>query len=228
MTIAQRVGDYDNPASMGSRFRQRRAGPLREMIARTHREKGAVSILDVGGQERYWNIFPPEFLREHRVRIVLLNRETDLFPIRQSDLFSTRAGDGCALPYEDGSFDICHSNSVIEHVGGWRRKVAFARETARVAPRYFHQTPNFWFPWEPHFGVPFFHWLPEPTRLWLAFRRSLGWHKAATNIDDGMAIVEFASLLTGSMVQHLYPDAKITGEKLGGLTKSFVAVRAGV
>ena len=227
MTIAQRVGDYDNPASMGSRFRQRRSGPLREMIARTHREKGAVSILDVGGLENYWNIFPAAFLREHRVRIVLLNLEGDVFPVRQPDVFSTSVGDGCGLPYKDGSFDICHSNSVIEHVGGWRRKVAFARETSRVAPRYFHQTPNFWFPWEPHFGTPFFHWLPEPARLWLAFRRSLGWDKPVTNIDDGMAIVEHASLLTRFMMRHLYPDGEIVGERLGGMTKSFVAVRGG-
>jgi hypothetical protein len=125
-------------------------------------------------------------------------------------------GDGCAFPYKDGSFDICHSNSVIEHVGGWRRKVAFARETSRVAPCYFHQTPNFWFPWEPHFGTPFFHWLPEPTRLWLAFRRSLGWDKPVTNIDDGMAIVEHASLLTRFMMRHLFPDGEIIGERFGG------------
>jgi hypothetical protein len=81
MTIAQLIGDYDNPASMGSRFRQRRSGLLREMIARTHRRKGTVSILDVGGLENYWTIFPAEFLREHRVRIVLLNLEADVFPV---------------------------------------------------------------------------------------------------------------------------------------------------
>ncbi|MBV8615128.1 MAG: methyltransferase domain-containing protein, partial [Acetobacteraceae bacterium] len=216
MTIAQLIGDYDNPASLGSRFRQRRSGPLREMIARVYRQKGAVSILDVGGRESYWNILPAAFLREHRVRIVMVNLERDVFPIRQSDIFSTSVGDGCDLPYEDDSFDICHSNSVIEHVNGWRGKVAFAREASRVAPCYFHQTPNYWFPWEPHFGIPFFHWLPEPMRLWIAFRRSLGWHKPAASVDDGMAIIEFASLLTRAMVASLFPDAEIIGEKFGG------------
>jgi hypothetical protein len=143
MTIAQVIGDYDNSTSMGSKFRQRRSGPLRDMIARIHREKRSVSILDVGGMENYWTIFPEDFLRQKRVRIVLLNLEKDIFSVRQEDIFSTSVGDGCALSYDDDSFEICHSNSVIEHVGSWRRKSAFAQETSRVAPCYFHQTPNF-------------------------------------------------------------------------------------
>jgi hypothetical protein len=229
MTLAQVIGDYDNPGSIGSRLRRRRSGPLRDMITRVYEEKGAVSILDVGGLESYWKIFPADFLRGNKVRVVLLNLAQDIRPVGEPDLFSTSVGDGCALPYGDGSFDICHSNSVIEHVGGWRRKVAFAREVSRVAPLYFHQTPNFWFPWEPHFGTPFFHWLPDPLKLWLAFRRPLGWDRPVTSIDAGMVeIVEYASLLTRPMMAHLFPDGRIVSERLAGVTKSLIAVRDGV
>ena len=211
--------------SLGPKFLQRRSGPLRDMILRVHRQRGAVSILDVGGLEAYWDIFPVEFLQEHRVRIVLLNLEPDTLPIKQPEVFSASVGDGCALTFSDGSFDICHSNSVIEHVGNWRRKTAFAREVSRVAPCYFVQTPNFWFPWEPHFSMPFFHWLPEPVRLWLAFHKSLAWTKRVATIDAGMEVVEHASLLTRPMMAHLFPDGRIISEKLGGITKSFIAVR---
>ena len=211
--------------SLGQRFRQRRSGPLRDMIMRVHKQKGAVSILDVGGLEAYWNIFPVEFLQEHRVKIVLLNLEPDILPVTQPEIFSTSVGDGCALTFSDGSFDICHSNSVIEHVGNWRRKTAFAHEVSRVAPRYFVQTPNFWFPWEPHFEMPFFHWLPAPVQLWLAFHKSLGWTKRVTTIDAGMEVVEYASLLTYPMMARLFPDSRIIREKFGGVTKSFIAIR---
>jgi hypothetical protein len=61
--------------------------------------------------------------------------------------------------------------------------------------------------------------------LWLAFHRSLGWSQRVTNIDDGMEIVEHANLLTRSMMTHLFPDSEIIREKLGGMTKSFIAVR---
>jgi hypothetical protein len=36
-----------------------------------------------------------------------------------------------------------------------------ARETVQVGRSYYLQTPNFWFPLEPHYGVPFIHWLPD-------------------------------------------------------------------
>jgi len=224
MTLAQRIGNYDNPNSLGSKFRLRRSKPLRDMIERIFAEKGAVSILDVGGMEYYWNLFPPEFLASHKVRIMLLNLPDDLRPVARPEFLETHEGDGCALPFSDRHFDICHSNSVIEHVGNWRRKVEFAREVTRVAQHYFHQTPNFWFPWEPHFGMPIYHWLPEPIQLQIACKRKLGWTPAASNITDGMEVVEHASMLNRRMVSYLFPDAQIFQERFLGLTKSFIAM----
>jgi hypothetical protein len=52
--------------------------------------------------------------------------------------------------------------------------VAFAREVRRLAPSYFVQTPNFWFPMEPHWMVPAFHWLPAPVRVQMFMRFDLG------------------------------------------------------
>jgi hypothetical protein len=225
MTLAQIIGDYDNPNSLGSRFRRQRSAPLRAMIEQVFAERDKVSILDVGGTEYYWKIFPLDFLQTHRVNIVLLNLGADLKPVNHSEMVQVIEGDGCALQFADDDFDICHSNSVIEHVGSWNRKVAYAREVTRVAPRYFHQTPSFWFPWEPHFGMPIYHWLPEPMRLAIACRRKLGWTMPATSVDDGMQTVEHASLLDRRMFSYLFPDAKIISERLVGLTKSFIAIK---
>jgi SAM-dependent methyltransferase len=70
-------------------------------------------------------------------------------------------GDGCALPFADGSFDVVHSNAVIEHVGGRDRQEAFVREALRVGSRVFLTTPNRWFPVEVHTRFPLVHWLPH-------------------------------------------------------------------
>ena len=70
-------------------------------------------------------------------------------------------GDGCALPFPDGSFDIVHSNAVIEHVGGRDMQEAFVREALRVGRRVFLTTPNRFFPVEVHTRLPLVHWLPD-------------------------------------------------------------------
>lgn len=71
-------------------------------------------------------------------------------------------GDGCALPFPDGSFDYVISNAVIEHVGGpdrAKRMLAESRRVARLGA--FHTTPDRWFPVEVHTQVPLLHWLPR-------------------------------------------------------------------
>jgi len=70
-------------------------------------------------------------------------------------------GDACALPFPDSSFDIVHSNAVIEHVGGRELQATFVREALRVGRRVFLTTPNRWFPVEVHTKLPLVHWLPD-------------------------------------------------------------------
>jgi SAM-dependent methyltransferase len=70
-------------------------------------------------------------------------------------------GDGCALPFSDGEFDLYFSNAVIEHVGDRDRQQAFVQEALRVAGRVFLTTPNRWFPLEVHTRLPLVHWLPQ-------------------------------------------------------------------
>lgn len=52
--------------------------------------------------------------------------------------------------FQDNEFDAVFSNSVIEHVGDYEAQRQMANEIMRVGKRYFVQTPNFYFPIEPH------------------------------------------------------------------------------
>jgi SAM-dependent methyltransferase len=96
-------------------------------------------------------------------------------------------GDACALPFDDGAFDVVFSNAVVEHVGGRERQRRFVSEALRVGRRVFLTTPNRSFPIEVHTRLPLVHWLPDAiahrvyrglgkedaTKLHLLTRRSL-------------------------------------------------------
>ena len=223
MNLIQRAADYNNPKSLGFRLRKRRSLLIGDLIETCFKESGACRIIDIGGTEPYWKIFDSEFLRQRNVSITLINtNKTNV----TSPMFRSMAGDGCELhDIATNSYDFAHSNSVIEHVGDWTRMERFAAEIARVARRFYVQTPSFWFPLEPHFGTLFFHWLPEPLRVSLQMRYSLGHHRISPSVQDAVHTVQSARLLDRRMLGCLFPDAEIRPEKIMSVTKSLIAIR---
>jgi len=222
--IAERISNYNDLNSFGSRMRKRRSQLLLPMILEVFREKGEVNIIDVGGTRTYWNIIPIDLLRAQNVKITIVNfPDTEM--ILDDPLFSFVPGDGRDLSnFDDNAFDIAHSNSVLEHVGNWEDMRRFAEEFARVGKKYFVQTPSFWFPIEPHCMTPFFHWLPVPIRIQLVLHFELGHWKKATNPSEAKRIVESAQLLTTRRMQVIFPDAIIHTEWLL-FPKSHIAIR---
>ena len=124
--------------------------------------------------------------------------------------------DGTDLPFGDREFDVGFSNSVIEHVPK-HLQPAFASEMGRVAERYYVQTPNRWFPIEPHYQLPLFQFLPARIRMALNRRFTLGWQAKGQ--------WEEITLLSARDLRRLFPGAEIHREKVLGLTKSLIAVR---
>jgi SAM-dependent methyltransferase len=124
--------------------------------------------------------------------------------------------DGTALPYGDGEFPIIFSNSVIEHVPK-DLQPRFAAEVGRVGRRYFVQTPNRYFPIEPHYQLPLFQFLPRAAQRWLNRHFTLGWREKG--------FWEDVQLLSARDMKRLFPDAEIHRERYFGLTKSLMAVR---
>lgn len=224
--VAGWYSNYGNPNSPGSRLRARRIAPLLEMIESVFRERGGVKIIDVGGSEGYWGIVSSQYLVDHKVEITIVNLPGTSMPDAHGP-FRFVAADACDLNmFGDGQFDIAHSNSVVEHVGDWQRMIQFAEELSRVSERYFVQTPNYWFPIEPHCMTPFFQFLPKPVKLRLVMRFQLGHWKKADTVDDAVRIVDSARLLDMKMFRSLFEDGAISTERYFLLPKSFVAVRS--
>ncbi len=216
----------DNKKSFRMKSRTRRIFPLLQIIESIYKRNGLVSIIDLGGTMQYWNIVPSKYLSDNNVTITIVNLPGSAMPEDQG-LFRFIQVDACNLScFEDKSFDISHSNSVIEHVGDWKRMVRFSEELKRVSKNCFCQTPNYWFPIEPHCMTPFFHWLPKPTRLWLVSHFALGHWRKAESTDDAVHIVESARLLNKKMLRALFPDASIVTERLFLIPKSFVAIQS--
>jgi hypothetical protein len=122
----------------------------------------------------------------------------------------------------DRQYDVVFSNSTIEHVGTWDDQKRAAAEIRRVGKRYFVQTPNRYFPIEPHFLVPGFQFLPVWLRAGLLSRTRLGWMPRAPDYMSARAEVEQIRLLTRREMCVLFPGASLHIERFGLLAKSFV------
>jgi hypothetical protein len=223
MNLLHRLQDHDDPNSLAMRFRRARAKRVVELITAIHAERGAVRILDLGGEPGYWRLYDRGFLQSKAVTIHLVNPAPQAV---DDPLFTTAVGDACHLPeIAAGEFDLVHSNSVIEHVGDWTRMEAFAAEVRRLAPRYYVQTPYFYFPIEPHFSAPFFHWRSEQARARMLLRKRRGWCERAGDVGEAMRTVQHARLLDKTQFRFLFPDAHHVDERAAGLTKSLIALR---
>jgi hypothetical protein len=203
---------------LGNRFRQKRMAKFLALIQPLmNGGTRPLRILDIGGTVPFWKALPGLYGREE-VEITTVNLDSEEYD--EANL-RVRSGNACKLDFPDMSFDVVHSNSVIEHVGHWPEMLQMAGEVRRLAPAYFIQTPNIWFPVEPHFKLPLVHWLPEPARLGLLARAG----KAPLDVSRATMAVQRISLLSAGQMKYLFPDAELWRERVLGLTKSLVAIR---
>ncbi len=211
------LANDENPASFSNTLRTRRFQQFERLTAALPRP---LEILDVGGTNSFW---------EHRgwagradVQIVILNlareeqRYSNIRPV---------TGDATELSqFADASFDIVFSTSVIEHLFTFENQCRMASEIQRVGKAFWVQTPNFWFPMEPHFHVPGWQWLPLDLRVSILRRRACGWRGPCPDRTRARKLVEEVRLLTKDELRSIFPGATLLPERFCGVVKSWVAI----
>lgn len=214
-----------SPVSENNIYRKRRIMRLNAMIERSVAEKGSCKLLDLGGTRGFWDVWR-NLVASEGLSVTCVNLSDDQSRFTGSFPVESIIGDACSLSaFEDNAFDVVFSNSVIEHVGLWPNKVAFAREARRLAPNFLIQTPNFWFPIEPHARAPFLHWLPRTVAYRLHMMMDLGFYPKARTEDEAMTWAEDAAMLDRRQMQSLFPDAEVLTERFMLLGKSLIALR---
>lgn len=209
---------------VGKRLRERRFQFLFPLVEKIFQQKNKVSIIDLGGTHKYWELFPKECLLRWHVHITIVNLPS-VNPPFETHFFSTKDGDCCDLQdIADKQFDLSYSNSVIEHVGDWEKMQQFSHEVRRVSKYYFVQTPNASFPIEPHFMFPFFHKLPISLRVFLLHHFNLGAFTKKKTLEAAYHSIGSVNLLDKNKLQQLFPGGSIENEYCFGLSKSLIAV----
>lgn len=217
MRAITRLADYRRPGSFASRSRQRRSRLFEALVTTLPPPR---RVLDVGGTPEFW--LHENLARRLDLDVVVLN----LFPqFSDAPNITCVTGDAANMAeFSGGQFDIAFSNSVIEHLGTIEHQKQMAREVVRVGRKYFVQTPNRWFPLEPHFLVPGFQLMPVRLRIALLRRFRLGWYDRTPNRRQAEAIVREVRLMSSGELRGLFPGARLWPERLAGLTKSYVVI----
>lgn len=148
-----------------------------------------------------------------------------IFQLKESD----------RLPFKDKSFDIVFCNSVLEHITvskkdiwnykdgekffeeSFKKQTWFANEIRRIGNKYFIQTPNRFFPIESHTWFPFIQFFPRDIQIRLIRLLNKFWLKK-TKPDW--------NLLSYKELRVLFPNAQIYKERVMGIVKSFMVIKA--
>jgi hypothetical protein len=197
---------------VGGYFRRKR---LRWLTREFH---DCCSVIDLGGRVEMWSGI------DFAERMTIVNVEPP--PKDAPAIFTYVRGDARDTGLADRTFDLAFSNSAIEHVGGFDDQKRFANEMLRIGRRIYCQTPNKWFPVEPHFLGLCIHWLPKKWFNHFVDRYLTlhGWRYRPTP-EVSTALIESIRLLTRAELLQLFPGCKIKTERFFGLPKSFVVWR---
>lgn len=206
----------EEPGSLGDRSRQRRW----EQFVGVFPDLDRMRVLDLGGRLEFWSRAP---LRPHSLVLVnLLEGEG-----RRSEWFEEVRADACDLPSTilERGYDLVFSNSLIEHLGGYSARCAFADTVRRASPRHWIQTPYRYFPLEPHWLFPGFQFLPLSMKARIATCWPLN-HPRPSSRRSAIASSLGVELIDRTEMAYHFPQSRIMHERFLGLPKSLVALRA--
>ena len=213
----RQLAEGKNPNSISNRFRTRRFQRFEALVATLPRP---LRILDVGGTNQFWE--NRGWADRSDVQIFSLNLEAEE---QRHENITPLAGDATNLAqFADGSFEVAFSNSVIEHLFTFEQQRRMASEIQRVSKSYWVQTPNYWFPMEPHFHVPGWQWMPLSLRIAMIRRWRCGWRGPCADPARARDLVAEVRLMTGRELQTIFPHATLLPERFCGLVKSWVAI----
>jgi hypothetical protein len=204
-----------NEGSVSERLRRRRWALYLRCVPNLR----DLRVVDLGGTATWWENAP---VMPRDVTVVNLYEADDRSP-------RVRTVEGDALQADallDGErFDLVFSNSLMEHLGGHAARRRFAEVVYTLAPSYLVQTPYRYFVIEPHWMFPAFQFLPVNARSWLAPRWPLG-HTRGWDPAQAANEVMSTELISLAEMRSYFPDANVLWERVAGLPKSMVAVKA--
>jgi ubiquinone/menaquinone biosynthesis C-methylase UbiE len=214
----QKFADSKNAGSIAVKFRLKRFSYFKGIIVDLPKP---VRILDVGGTENFW--LQMGYRDNQKINITLLNNEEETIECSNISFIKGDAGD--LSRFADKEFDVVFSNSVIEHIGNLSDRKKMADEIHRVGKRYFVQTPNYYFPLEPHFLFPLFQFFPRSLKISLLKNFNLGWFEKCKTKQQAEDLLDSIHLLKQQEFRELFTDGKLHKEKFFGFTKSFVLIK---
>src|SRR3954467_1742236 len=216
-SIMRRLSDSDAPNSLGNKLRTKRFSRFEALVSQLPRP---LRILDVGGTNTFWE---NRGWDQHRdVEILTLNLHPEE---RRHERIIPVVGDATDLSeFADRCFDVVFSNSVIEHLFTFENQRQMASEIQRVGKTFWVQTPNYWFPMEPHFHILGWQWMPVETRTSMLQHHRCGWRGPCSNRAEARRLVEEVRLLTAKELRMIFPTASLVAERFCGFVKSWTAI----
>jgi len=203
----------ENKNSLGNKFRKKRFSFFLKKFDSLNKP---ITLLDIGGKINFWENRGLAGNNDYIITIINIEKEKSNY-----SNINCLIGDATNLnQFNNKSFDIVHSNSVIEHLYNFENQKKMALEIMRVGQKYIVQTPNKYFFIEPHYLLPFFNIVPEKLKYLILTKTKLSrlkkWDK-----NFAKQYIKEIRLLSEKEMKTLFPKSKIYFEKFLGMNKSF-------
>lgn len=181
----------------------------------------SLKICDLGGSRHFWDNLGLDLPKKNVTIYNISANETGAIKGGKGEI-KINIYDGYNVPVRDKYYDLLICNSVLEHVSATKRKI-LAREMMRISKKMLCQTPAYVFPVEPHFIMPFIHWLPKEIAYYLVFISP--WKILSRPTTNTIREYFFGTnLLKESELRELFPEASIEYEYFCGLKKSYLLI----